>query len=293
MRNLEARPMLHTLEELGRIGTAVAQPDAVYLSGKGKKENEVVMEVLQDALDEQMLLMASGRFDNFRGQKDEAFLKIFSQDPLFTDLLKEAQAMAPWCSDNDVNFQRRVNGAVFERIAYAFLSSVVGPNVPIMGDSIVKISKALHPQSDVDDFGLGQIGIRGAYVPDGYILRALNRKPKIAGILECKFVKRQGKAAKQQRESVDELRRLGSIVDPDPYFVVVSPSFEEPVTPRIETDLIPVPIPFSLLKNSFFQDVYYRYAFNGGRTLAQIRLERQNGFSRQRDAYDKRFLRQA
>ena len=261
--------------ERGRIGASRKGLQDPFLLAESEMVRINTRDVLRDVLDDQMSLMASGRFNKFRGQADTDFLNVFSLDPLFLELYSEAQAMAFRCEDSDIGFQKRLKGAIFEKIAYAFLSSSdIDSGIPIMGDGVIKISKVMNPKREVEDFGFGQVGINGIYVPDGYVVNALGGEPKIVGVLECKLGYWQKKAIEQESRAGHELRRMGSIVDPNPYFMIVSPDFGAHVEAPRGAEMKNLPVKMDILEQEFFDMVYYQQRGKGGITLAEIREKR-------------------
>lgn len=243
-------------------------------------------DILRDTLDDQMSLMASGRFDNFRGKVDEAFLSAFILDPLFTDLFSEAQEMATRCADTDLGFQQRLKGALFERMAYAFLSSKTDDkNIPLMGEGVFQIARAVNPKNRVDNFGLGQVAIPGVYIPDGYMVDAAGKEPRITSVIECKLASRhKEKVFEQKSRAVSELSKLGVIVSPDPHFIVVSPSFHF-LASQVGIDMVYMPVEQDIFEKGFFDDfVYSQYKVGEGKTLASLRQER-NNFPRQQEVF--------
>ena len=261
--------------ERGRIGANRNGLYDPFLLAESEMVRMNAREVLRDVLDDQMSVMASGRFNKFRGQTDTDFLNVFSLDPLFLELYSEAQVMALRCEDSDIGFQKRLKGAIFEKIAYAFLSSLkIDSGIPLMGDGVIEISKVMNPKRGVEDFGLGQIGINGVYVPDGYVVNALSGEPSIVGVLECKLGYRQKKAIEQESRAGHELKRMGSIVNPNPYFIVVSPDFGAYMEPPSGAAVINLPVKMDILEQEFFDVVYYQQKGKGGKTLAEIREKR-------------------
>lgn len=235
-------------------------------------EQLVAQDILQDAVDNQLSLMASGRFDVFKGKSGGAFFATFMQDPLFTEVYQMAQAEALRFTD-DWDFTQRFRGAMFERMAYIYLSIGAGGKlgeglVPISSSDTVDIMAVLYPDKEIIDHGFGQFGLAGKYVPDLLVARAKEGKPKIVKVVESSLSPRKKRDFVQSGIGFDNLAEgLGGLAE-ELKFVRVSPIFGKPV---LESIVVPVNV------NSFVEvfepNLYFKHRQSGGPTLAELRKQ--------------------
>jgi hypothetical protein len=258
--------------ERGRI-TRISPRSLLLL--QSQESRSVAHEALRDAFDEQMSLLAAGRFDKFQGQTDADFLNAFFLDPLFIDLYAETKEMASHCQDSDIGFQRRIKGAMFEKMAYAYLSaSQTGSDVPLMGKDVVEIARVINTNRRVNEFGLGQVGIAGVYVPDGFMVNVQGGEPIIVGVLECKVGSGLERVEKQKNAAQYELQKYGFLANPNPYFKIILPKFDIPVSVPDEAGVIILPVEQHTFEHEFFNLVYYKHRVGDGKTLYDLRQKR-------------------
>lgn len=237
--------------------------------------------ILDQAATEQERLVASGRYDGYRGLLGGAFFRKFLQDPDFEGLYQEAQEVAANFEDDWI-LAKRFTGALFEKMASVYLGSL--GLVVLSGESVFNICKALNPDAKEFNDGFGQKGLEGVYIPDGLYVVRNQGVPVVEKVLE--FSSANGKTRDRfQFLGFKNLRKQMGIMATDSLFVHVSPRFKNPVVYSYEGDSSygkPIVAPFSSseFNNGFEPKIYWNFRRPGERTLAEIRNEkyrRENG----------------
>ncbi len=237
---------------------------------------DVIEGILRDSFDAQSSLMASGRFDAFKGKEDAAFLNAAWSDPSFLELYDRIQAKAvPGMRD----FGKQVRGAVFERMSYLYLSSREDKrSVPVFGEDMLHIMQELHPDANVIDNGLLQ-GLEGVYVPDGLFLTEFDNKVRIDGIIECSLGWWGTKPKKS--DQVYGMKMILKDLDPlvfDPKVYIVSPRFvglnDIPQDHRIDLESIIVPFKQSTFVDGFIPSMLRDFRGANGLTINEQRHSR-------------------
>lgn len=237
---------------------------------------DVIEGILRDSFDAQSSLMASGRFDAFKGKEDAAFLNAAWSDPSFLELYDRIQAKAvPGMRD----FGKQVRGAVFEKMSYLYLSSREDErSVPVFGEDMLHIMKELHPDANVIDNGLLQ-GLEGVYVPDGLFLTEFDNKVRIDGIIECSLGWWGTKPKKS--DQAYGMKMILKDLDPlvfDPKGYIVSPRFvglnDIPQDHRIDLESIIVPFKQSTFVDGFIPSMLRDFRGANGLTINEQRHHR-------------------
>ncbi len=236
---------------------------------------------LRDAFEEQSYLIASGRYAAFRGVKGRAFVDEFLRDPLFPPLFREARHVATSEPDND-QFEKRVRGAAFELMADLYLASHdKSPTTPLTGTIAAEVQTILKPHLEVSDFGLGQVGIMGQILYDGFMVtKDRDGEPHVHGAIEATLMMDWRRSKERQiggvRSFFADLEHLGA---EDPYLVLVTPKPEDrrrresrcQVVGNQTIELAYLPVSSDLLMVEFLPYLFKEHPGRKGRTLAQER----------------------
>lgn len=226
-------------------------------------EQIAAKDILQDALDTQVSLMASGRFDQFRGARNNRFFRAFLADPLFLQVYAKAQQEALAMTD-DWEFSLRLRGELFAQMMYAYLSSQTEEDIPISPSDTFHITSALHPTAEVITDPFGNKGLKGKYVPDGY---GVGANGKIEKVFEYSGGDIKPRALSQATGFAYHIMALGNLAQ-NPVFVEF--------TPRT-TDLLAKAgrMPFGRdFYDQFEPFVYFEYRQQEGMlTLSELRQQ--------------------
>lgn len=237
--------------------------------------------ILDQAATKQERLVASGRYARYRGLSGQAFFRAFLNDSDFENLYQEAQEIAVNFEDDWI-FARKFKGALFERIALAYLGSL--GLVVLSGESAFNVCKALNPDAKEFDNGfVGQKGLEGVYIPDGLHIARKGDVPVVEKVLESSSA--NGKVSDQfQFSGFKSLRRQMGVMAAESKFVHVSPKFENPIVypyEGVKSFGKPTILPFTSdeFRDRFEPAVYWNFRRPGERTLAEIREGFHNGES--------------
>ncbi len=236
--------------------------------------HQEVQGILHDSVAEQAALIASGRFDHFKRKEGEEFLAAYASDPLFVDLFVDALAEARAVTDED-DFRGHFKGAVFERMAYAYLSSLDMPEVPVMGEAVLNVVAEVAGSREFIDNGLGQVGIRGRFVPDGILVRETLDGYRIEKFIEVSlvpWVKRRKSSVKKEGFLI--LRgKMGDMAKDAP-LVSLSPKVEDGIYLDPDEDdfiqSVQLPIDRGHMLSRFIDEVYERMKVVDGLSLEEI-----------------------
>ena len=250
-------------------------------------EQRNVQDILQDAVADQLALIASGRFNAFRGVSDDRFFETFMQDQLFMEVYALAQREIQRFTD-DWDFTRYLRGALFERMGFAYLSAHADGSIPVSGRNAFDISHALEPDVPVQIHPFDHPTLIGRYIPDGLMVTNVDGYLVVNGIIEYSSGLKSHKKnndSKSDNDLVSQYHGYQKLVEKlgklayNPSFVLVSPTFRESNVLQYggkQVLINEVSLPFSANRftENFEQFIYFKYREgDGSPTLADLRKQ--------------------
>ena len=280
LANIFQVPFSHISTFLGRIDSidVVGHIFPVRHVEISAMAEDITEGIIDEKTANQKKLMDSGRFDRFKGKTERDFLEVFSGDPLFTQVYMQARKEA-LTAPNERVFGENFRGALFEKMSYAHLSSLDNGSIPLMGDEVLDILMAMEKPVLLHDYGFGHVGIDGRYVPDGFFIKEVRGRNRVAGIIECSLgdwnIKERRKA--QTYGSVQIAKRLGSLAA-NPDLIVVSPIRDIPRPLKINKDVINIELQTIPVSQAIFMEEFMPFAYRDfrgpdGETIASLRQQ--------------------
>jgi hypothetical protein len=152
-----------------------------------------------------------------------------------------------------------------------------------MGTVAANVQSVLKPERGVNDFGLGQVGVPGQSLYDGFmIVSGPDHEPRVEGLIEATLItdwQRNHRKQRQVRDVGNFCQDLGGLASENPYLVMITPKPDDKHT-RMETatwvdcQLVEpayVPVSSGLLMAEFMPYVFKQHQDSRGKTLAQAR----------------------
>jgi len=241
-------------------------------------EKEAAKKILIQATDRQITAVNSGRFQKYAESiNSHEYFETYLQDPHFLNIYQLAQQEA-LVIESDEQFIQYFKGAMFQDLTYLILSSLDG-KIILPEQDVFEIVKALNPGLPVARFPFDGRGIEHRYIPDGLVVNATGKQPKITNILEYSLSQSKPRSGNQRHGFHCLSSALGDMAS-QPTFVNVCPVpdnnliFEKPGVNKLL-------MPFRV--GEFIDDFLYNQVYfgniDGEKTLADLRNERKTQLS--------------
>jgi hypothetical protein len=235
---------------------------------------EKAKQVLHLAVQEQLIAVSTGRFQNFSGDiTNKERFDAFINDPLFLETYSVAQLEAQRMSDDEEYF-RCLKGAMFQQLAYLSLSALDNAII-LPEESVFEIIRTLNPNNQITKFPFSGRGIEHRYIPDGLQIDIDGDKPKIVKVLEYSLVQYKPRMARQLDGFGHLVRELGELAYSSLDLMHICPEPGEKgmilEIPGVKKQLMP--FTYDEFVNEFLHDQIYFGKVDGEKTLAQIRDE--------------------